>query len=119
MNIEFLIDENLPFELLNLFSKKNISSSHLKKIGKTGIKNGEVYNLAQERNLWIITRDSDFENYLNFASYDVGGIIVLKLEKTNTTYLMKTLGKFLSQHKDKLDKKRLIIIQDNKIIIYD
>ena len=68
MNIKFLLDENIPYVLIKLLEKKGFSVAHLKKIGRGGIKNGEVYKLAEESKSWIITRDADFQNYYKFIS---------------------------------------------------
>jgi predicted nuclease of predicted toxin-antitoxin system len=46
MRIKFLLDENIPYALIDLLEKQNFTVEHLKKIGKQGIKNGEVYKVA-------------------------------------------------------------------------
>ena len=118
MTIEFLLDENLPFALIDFLEKKNYRVNHLKKMVKSGIKNGEVYKIAEQSKSWIITRDADFESYHKFKSYDVGGIILLKLSVTRTPYLLSIMKRFLEGHEDKLSMKHLIIIDDAGIKIY-
>src|SRR3989337_2344748 len=109
MNIKFLLDENIPYVLIKLLEKKGFSVVHLKKIGRGGIKNGEVYKLAEESKSWIITRDADFQNYYKFISYDVGGIILIKLMVTKTSYLLEKIEAFFDKYEDKLSGKHLII----------
>jgi len=118
MNIEFLLDENLPFALISFLEKRSYRVNHLKKMGKSGIKNGEVYKIAEQKKAWVITRDADFESYHKFKTYDVGGIILFKLSITRTPYLLLTMKKFLAIHEDKLSTKHLIIIEDTGIRIY-
>jgi len=48
MSIEFLLDENLPFALVSFLEKRGYQVDHLKKMGKSGIKNGEVYKIAEQ-----------------------------------------------------------------------
>jgi predicted nuclease of predicted toxin-antitoxin system len=84
MSIKFLLDENIPYALMEFLNNKGYSAEHLKKIDKVGIKNGEVYKIAEENSYWIVTRDADFGSYKKFADYDVAGIILFKLSKTNT-----------------------------------
>ncbi len=119
MSIEFLLDENMPFALIEFLEGKGFRVNHLKKTGKGGIKNGEVYKIAEEGNLWIITRDADFESYRKFMIYNVGGIIVFKLRKTRTQHLLNIMKRFLEIYRDKLFAKRLIIIEDREIRIYE
>ncbi|HHT9111857.1 MAG: DUF5615 family PIN-like protein [Planctomycetes bacterium] len=119
MSIEFLLDENMPFALIRFLEEKGFRVNHLKKIGKGGIKNGVVYKIAEESKSWIVTRDADFESYRKFVIYNVGGIIVFKLSKTRTQHLLNTMKRFLETYRDKLFAKRLIIIEDREIRIYE
>ena len=119
MIIEFLLDENLPFALIDFLEEKGYRVSHLKTIGKSGIKNGDVYKIAEQNKSWIITRDADFESYYKFKSYDVGGIILFKVSVTRTQYLLGVIKKFLEKHEDKLSKKHLIIIDNVGVKIYE
>jgi len=58
MMIEFLLDENLPFALIDFLEKKGFRVNHLKKMGKSGIKNGAVYKIAEQSKSWIIVKDN-------------------------------------------------------------
>jgi predicted nuclease of predicted toxin-antitoxin system len=118
-SIEFLLDENMPFALIEFLETKGFRIKHLKKIGKVGIKNGEVYKIAEKEHLWIITRDADFENYRKFVTYNVGGIIVFKLSDTRTPHLLNKMKQFLEKYQDKLGVKRLIVIEASEIKIYE
>jgi predicted nuclease of predicted toxin-antitoxin system len=118
MSIKFLLDENIPYALIEYLEEKGFSVEHLKKIGKQGIKNGEVYKLAEEGKSWIVTRDADFQNYYKFISHDISGIILIKLKMTNTSYLLKKIEVFFDKYKDKLSEKHLIIVEDETVRIY-
>ncbi|MEW6200628.1 MAG: DUF5615 family PIN-like protein [bacterium] len=61
MNIRFLLDENMPYALIALIEKRGFLVEHLKKIGKSGIKNGEVYKLAEEK------KDMDYHKRCRFS----------------------------------------------------
>jgi predicted nuclease of predicted toxin-antitoxin system len=119
MNLKFLLDENIPYALIDLLEKRDFAVQHLKKIGKQGIKNGEVYKFAEEENLWIITRDADFQNLRRFYSYNIPGIILFKLTGSKTKYLLNAMTKLLDAHGDKLSAKTLIIVEDLGVKIYE
>ncbi len=118
MSIRFLLDENMPFALIEFLEERGYPVEHLKKIGKGGIKNGDVYKYAESNKMWIITRDADFQNYHKFISHDVSGIILIKLTITKTSHLLKTLKDVLDKCKDKLSNKHLIIVEDEVVKIY-
>lgn len=118
MSICFLLDENIPYALIAVLEERGFSVEHLKKIGMAGIKNGEVYKLAEKKKMWIITRDADFQSYYKYISHDVSGIIIIKLTAVNTHHILRTMRVFLDQYKEKLSEKHLIIIEDEVIRIY-
>jgi len=118
MKIQFLLDENIPYALIRFLEKKGFLVSHLKKIGKTGIKNGEVYRLAEEMNAWIVTRDADFQNMQHYISRQVAGIILFKLSKTKTNILLSAMQNLIERYKDKFSEKHLIIVEDKQVRIY-
>lgn len=119
MKIEFLLDENIPYALIDLLEKKNFTVEHLKKIGKQGIKNGEVYKIAENEKMWIVTRDADFQSLHRFYTYNMPGIILFKLTKSKTEYLLDAMSKLLDEHKDKITEKNLIIVEDYTVKIYE
>ena len=118
MNIKFLLDENMPYALLEFLLSKGYEADHLKKIEKIGIKNGEVYRLAEQSKSWILTRDSDFRSYQKFVSHTLRGIIVFTLSDTTTRNILNVMSRFLKSHCDKLMSKHLIIIDDDIVKIY-
>ncbi len=116
--INFLLDENIPFELISFLEKKNFVTNHVKKRGKAGIKNGEVYALAESLDAWIITRDNDFGNIFKFNTYNVNGVILLRLTNSTTKNLLQIFKELFGNHPDIFNQKKLIIIDDSEIIIY-
>lgn len=119
MKITFLLDENIPFALLDLLEERGYNATHLKKIGKQGIKNGDVYHISEDQRMWIVTRDADFQNLRNFYTYNVPGIILFKMTKSKTQYLLEAMNKLLDNYHDKLGRKHLIIIEDHEIKIFE
>ena len=110
-----LLDENIPFDFIFLFEYFGYNVEHLKKIGKVGIKNGEVYKYAENDKRWIVTRDADFQSFFKFMKYNIGGVILIKTSLTHKAYLFKIMTKFLNDHGEKLTTKLLITIEDERI----
>lgn len=119
MSVRFLLDENMPFALLELLRNRGFEADHLKKLEKVGIRNGEVYELAEQSGSWILTRDSDFRSYHKFVIHNIKGVIVFMLSDTTTRNILNITGKFLKTHSEKLKSKHLIIIDDNTVKIYE
>lgn len=119
MSTTFLLDENIPYAFIDFLERMGFGAHHLKKIGKQGIRNGEVYEIAERGNMWIVTRDADFQNLRKFYSYNIAGIILFKLTGSKTEYLLKAMIKLLDRKRDKLKRKNLIIVGDHEIKIYE
>lgn len=118
MSLKFLLDENTPYALIDLLESRGFTVKHLKKMGKEGIKNGEIYKLAEKDKMWIVTRDTDFQNFRRFAAHKIAGIILFKLTISKTDHLLNAMKRFLDKHKDKLSEKHLIIVEDHEVKIY-
>jgi predicted nuclease of predicted toxin-antitoxin system len=119
MSIKFLLDENIPYALIDLLQERGFDVQHLKKMGKQGAKNGEVYEIAENERSWIVTRDADFQNLRRFYRYNVGGIILFKLTRSKTEHLLSAMVRLLDKQKDKFTEKNLIIVEDYEIKIYE
>jgi len=119
MSMKFLLDENIPYALIDLLKKRGFNVQHLKKMGKQGAKNGEVYKIAENEKSWIVTRDADFQNLLRFYSYHIAGIILFKLTRSKTEYLIDEMIRLLDKQKDKFAWKNLIIVEDYEVKIYE
>ncbi len=103
MTPHFLLDENLPYALLDWLHQKGYTVEHLKKIGQTGIRNGDVYRLAETKGCWIVTRDADFQSRYNFVQYNVAGVILFKLSESKTSLIIRAMKRLLKDHHDKLE----------------
>jgi predicted nuclease of predicted toxin-antitoxin system len=120
MNARILLDENIPYALIEFLERRGHTVYHIRKLGKAGIRNGEVYQLAVELRAWIVTRDKDFKSYVKFASYDVPGVIVIETDEQLTrTQVVNTFRGFLDKFEEKLTEKRLICIEENEVRIID
>jgi len=119
MTTKFLLDENIPYALIDLLEKRGFNVLHLKKIGKQGIKNGEVYKIAEKEKMWIVTRDADFQNLMRFYSFNVAGVILFKLTRSKTEHLLNAMIRLLDKQGDKLTGKNLIIVEDYEVKIYE
>ena len=119
MSVKFLLDENIPYALIDLLQKRGFEVQHLKRIGKQGAKNGEVYEIAESERSWVVTRDADFQNLRRFYHYNVAGIILFKLTRAKTEHLLKAMIALLDKQGDKLAGKNLIIVEDYEVKVYE
>lgn len=115
--INILLDENLTFELIGFFERMQFKVYHVKKLGKTGIRNGDVYKLAKELDAWIITRDSDFESITKFDIHKPQGVIVLKVINTRTPALLALMKSVLDRQLIPFLHQHLIIIEEDNVSI--
>jgi predicted nuclease of predicted toxin-antitoxin system len=115
-SVSFLLDENIPYSLIAYLEKKGYTAYHVRKLGKVGIRNGEVYELAVSLSAWIVTRDKDFRNLVKFLTYDVPGIIVIESEiELTRKQIVQVFDRFLARFKDLHSEKRLILIEDEEV----
>ena len=115
MNFSFLLDENMDYAVIDYLESKGFTVEHIKKIDKTGIKNGKVYQYAEEKQMWIITRDKDYQNLYRSSKSKETGIVYLKIKNTKRKFIINALDRLFSENVDFYTKKQLIIIDDERI----
>jgi predicted nuclease of predicted toxin-antitoxin system len=115
--MNFVIDENLSVDLIPFLQKKGHQAYHIKIMGLTGIKNGEVYKTAQQKQAWLITKDQDFNIIEKFRTSRVKGIILINIDGQSTSDYKKAIDKVFNKLKNKFDEKLHVTITDDKIII--
>ena len=113
--MKILLDENMPFAFIDFLNEKGHTVEHLKKIGKGGIKNSNVYKYAETEKMWIFTKDSDFKNVLKFETYNIQGVLLFKVSNTFTENLLKLMNLLLKNYSDKFEEKHLIIVEDDGV----
>jgi predicted nuclease of predicted toxin-antitoxin system len=117
MQQRILLDENLPFAFIQFFEQRECTVFHIKKLGKSGIRNGEVYKLAEELDAWLITRDSDFQNLEKFLRSNVNGIILLKQEDHRTPILLQTMKQLLEKESTLFSSSQLVTVDEGEVRI--
>ncbi len=115
MPVRILLDENLPFVLLTILEERGYTVFHIKKLGKSGIKNGEVYKLAEELGCWLFTRDADFQNLERFLRSNISGIVVFKLSNQLTSALLVTIQQLLRHEGSLFSASQLVIVDDHEV----
>jgi len=117
--MKFLLDENMPYDLIPVFERAGHHAFHIKKLGKTGIKNGEVYSLAASLDAWIITRDIDFISEVKFNFYKPFGIIYFGMRDTTVLNVVRAFQRILSVHEIDFLKPKLVKVYEYGIEIID
>lgn len=118
MPISLLLDENLPFALIGALEERGCTVHHIKKLGKAGIKNGEVYRLAEDMDAWIVTRDADFQGLERFLRSSLRGIIVIKQHDVRTPVLLSTMNDLFSHHISLFSTSCVIVVNDEELRVF-
>ena len=114
----FILDENIGYDLIPFLQKKGFAVDHVKKMGLTGTKNGDLYRVIEKKKSWFITKDKDFSVKAGFDKYRVGGFIVLNLADESTMNVKDKLDVVFKKLKNKFSEKKLVLVKDNQVIIY-
>jgi len=85
--------------------------------GYSGIKNGELIGLANNKKRVLISRDMHFSNILKFPPKNHYGIIVLKITVINVNKVHANLLNILEEYTNKKIERSLFIVDHNKFRI--
>ena len=114
----FLLDENISFDVIYFLKSYHFKVEHVKLLGKSGIRNGDVHKLSVRLKAWIVTRDTDFLNREKITEHKTKGVIVIRLTDSSTKILIDRLKEFLSTYQNEIKKSKLIVIDDKRFIFF-
>jgi predicted nuclease of predicted toxin-antitoxin system len=111
----FLLDENLPPQLVPLLKEIGYHSYHVRNLQLAGKSDFELVDLAEKSDYVIITHDLDFSRIISVSGRKKPSVITLRLDKINTSILFELLKSNLPSLEEKLTKGSLITISRDKI----
>ena len=112
--MKFLLDENVPLSIKGIINTYGYTALSLKDENKLGIKNGEVAQLALNKNAIIITLDSDFLT-LKKELQQKTKIIYIKLHPRDPKIIANIINKYLKDAISKLSTPGKIILSENGV----
>ena len=68
--MKLLLDENIPINYGEELKKRGNDIKHIKKTNES-IKDSEIYKIALKEKRFIVTRDSDFNVYIDMKNYGI------------------------------------------------
>jgi predicted nuclease of predicted toxin-antitoxin system len=110
--MKVLADENIPLSAVKFLRAGGHDVATLLDIGKTGIPDSEVVEIAEKDGRIILTLDIDFGHIYYFAKKGKVNVIVLRPSVPIPENVMKLLENFL---KSGVDPRGLVIVSEKKI----
>ncbi len=80
--MRFLIDENLPRSLTELFHQYGHEAVHVRDIGLQGASDTVIANYAKAHNYCLVTADLGFADIRSYPPQDYAGILVIRVPPT-------------------------------------
>ena len=110
--VKFLLDENVPVKLKDVFIDRGIQCVTIKDMGWLGIKNGELSKKVKQEHLILVTRDKDFTFlWKNFKIQ----VVYLAIEPAILDFIQPRLIDMLDDWKYELSKHFLLMLQKDSI----
>ncbi len=110
--VKFLLDENVPVKLKQIFTDREIQCATIKELNWLGIKNGELSKNVKQDTLILITRDKDFTFLWKKFKIQV---IYLAIEPATLDFIQPRLIDLLDDWNYDLSKHFLLILQKDTI----
>ena len=112
VSYRFLLDENVPRTIFKLLRQKGFHVEYVPQ----GIDDRTVIEIAREKNLILITRDSDFADELRYPPNSHPGIIVLHIHPSLPKVMAESLA-FVLEFVKELSRRITIVYNDRIEII--
>ena len=93
--MRFLIDENLPNDLVPVLAEHGHDARHALDNFKPGCLDPKLFDHAQKEGRILITCDLDFSDIRLYPPGKHAGIIILRIEPQNALHFVEVLESFL------------------------
>jgi len=110
--MRILADENIPLSVVKALKEEGHDIVTLYDLGKTGITDESVVDVAEREDRIILTLDLDFGHIYYFTKRGLVNIIVVRSKMPISENITKLLLKFF---KSKIEPKGLIVLSEKKV----
>jgi predicted nuclease of predicted toxin-antitoxin system len=118
MGLRVLLDECLPPRLIGFLESLGLEAEHVALLGRSGISNGEVHDLAVKSGGLLITADRHFRHPLRYPATRDLGVIFLRVTPPDLVTLTEALRRlFSSEVPETLVGKKVIVRRDGHEIL--
>lgn len=96
--IKFLLDENLPLSLMEVFGELGFDVEHVRTIGLRGAADEQIADYARRQKAILVTKDLVFGSLLVYPEGSHHGLLILRVPCLfNTEHLQRMLRNFLTK----------------------
>jgi len=90
--VKLLFDQNISYKVALIANEHFLGSVHVGKVGLTTASDKEIIDYAINNNYTIVSKDSDFLDYVSFNG-SPPKVIILKTGNTSTDYLINLFNR--------------------------
>jgi len=106
--MRILLDEDVHIKLLNWLTERGHDVLRV----PSGLKNGEVIELAKRTSRVLMTRDKDFANRLLYPPSNFPGFILLRIHPPQLEKLVEALQQLLSKLSEEQVRGKLVVVEE-------
>ncbi|MDE2887589.1 MAG: DUF5615 family PIN-like protein [Gemmatimonadota bacterium] len=113
--MRFKLDENLPIELADLFSKAGHDAVTVLDQDLGGARDPDLASVCRREGRAIVTFDKDFADIRTYPPSSYPGFVVLRLESQARDHVLEIGRRLLSSMSDITLDGQLWIVEDSRI----
>jgi len=113
--MRFLINMNIPRDLVTLLKAYNHLSRHVGDIGMARAEDSAIVEEAKKNKEIIITHDLDYGHLLAFSGKSAPSVIILRIRNMRVEYILERILEALSKIEKALIEGAVVVIEDVSI----
>ncbi len=113
--MQFKLDENLPFELADLFRKAGHDAVTVLEQGLGGARDSDLASACIHEGRAIVTFDTDFSDIRTYPPGAYSGIVVFRLENQARDHVLEIGTRFLRVLSGAMLDGQLWIVEESRI----
>jgi predicted nuclease of predicted toxin-antitoxin system len=113
--MRFKVDENLPREACDLLNRAGHDATSVGQQGLAGADDARIYQLCQGEQRALLTLDVDFANVHAYDPKSSAGVIVLRLVRQDRQRVLDAVARMLPVLEREPLRKRLWLVEEDRI----
>jgi predicted nuclease of predicted toxin-antitoxin system len=111
--VKFLADENIPPVIIEFIRKRGFNIEDVYKIGKPGLSDEGIMEIARAEGRILITFDKHFADIINYPPYSHHGVIRIRIHPPLISSLIEAFERFLEKFDLSKFEGTLVVLERN------
>lgn len=112
--MKFIADMGVSQRVTDWLRSQGHEVVHLREEGLQRLPNGQIFDMAKDRNAIILTFDLDFGEIIALSGESTVSVILFRLNNTTSPFVIQRLQAVLASATEALNTQAIVVVEDSR-----